>query len=157
MSAIDGKESIRIAVVSGSRADYGLLYSVMRAIHNEPCLDLQTVVTGMHLSPEFGNTYKILISDGFVIDASVECVLSSDSGVGTAKSMGLGVIGFADALRSLAPDLLLVLGDRFEIFAAVQTALILNIPVAHIAGGDTTEGAFDESLRHSITKMPHLH
>ena len=157
MSAIDGKESIRIAVVSGSRADYGLLYSVMRAIHNEPCLDLQTVVTGMHLSPEFGNTYKILISDGFVIDASVECVLSSDSGVGTAKSMGLGVIGFADALRSLAPDLLLVLGDRFEIFAAVQTALILNIPVAHIAGGDTTEGAFDESLRHSITKMAHLH
>ena len=157
MSELDTKESIRIAVVSGSRADYGLLYCVMQAINREPRFHLQTVVTGMHLAPEFGNTCNTIIADGFTIDASVECLLSGDSAVATAKSMGMGVIGFADALRSLAPDVLLVLGDRFEIFAAVQTALILNIPVAHIAGGDTTEGAFDESLRHSITKMAHLH
>jgi UDP-N-acetylglucosamine 2-epimerase (non-hydrolysing)/GDP/UDP-N,N'-diacetylbacillosamine 2-epimerase (hydrolysing) len=157
MSELDTKESIRIAIVSGSRADYGLLYCVMQAINHEPGFHLQTVVTGMHLSPEFGHTCNTIVADGFTIDASVECLLSGDSAVATAKSMGVGVIGFADALRSLAPDVLLVLGDRFEIFAAVQTALILNIPVAHIAGGDTTEGAFDESLRHSITKMSHLH
>ena len=157
MPQLESKPRIRIAVVSGSRADYGLLYSVMQAIQHEPLFELQTVVTGMHLSAEFGNTYEILIADGWRIDARVDCLLSGDSSVATAKSMGLGVIGFADALHSLAPDLLLVLGDRFEIFAAVQAALILNIPVAHIAGGDTTEGAFDESIRHSITKMSHLH
>ena len=157
MSTLDKQPRIRIAVVSGSRADYGLLYSVMQAIQLEPLFDLQTIVTGMHLSAEFGNTFETLITDGWRIDARVDCLLSGDSSVATAKSMGLGTIGFADTLSSLAPDLLLVLGDRFEIFAAVQAALILNIPVAHIAGGDTTEGAFDESLRHSITKMSHLH
>jgi UDP-hydrolysing UDP-N-acetyl-D-glucosamine 2-epimerase len=157
MAEPESMKTLRIAVVTGSRADYGLLYAVMRTIQNEPDFHLQTVVTGMHLSPEFGHTYKAIIADEFVIDASVECLLSSDSAVGIAKSMGLGVVGFSDALQSLAPDLLLVLGDRFEIFAAVQTALILKIPVAHIAGGDTTEGAFDESLRHSISKMSHLH
>lgn len=157
MSQLKSGETIRIAVVSGSRADYGLLYSVMQAINDEPLFELLTVVTGMHLSPEFGNTYNTITADGFRIDAKVDCLLSGDSAAATAKSTGLGVIGFADVLPGLAPDLLLVLGDRFEIFAAVQTALILNIPVAHIAGGDTTEGAFDESLRHSISKMSHLH
>ncbi|KPJ93290.1 MAG: UDP-N-acetylglucosamine 2-epimerase [Gammaproteobacteria bacterium SG8_11] len=157
MPELAAKNPIRIAVVTGSRADYGLLYSVMRAIDNEPLFELQTVITGMHLSAEFGDTYKTIAADGFDINARVDCLLSGDSPVATAKSMGLGVIGFAEALRSLSPNMLLVLGDRFEIFAAVQTALILNIPVAHIAGGDTTEGAYDESLRHSITKMAHLH
>jgi UDP-hydrolysing UDP-N-acetyl-D-glucosamine 2-epimerase len=148
---------IKVAVVTGSRADYGLLYSVMKALQEDPVFTLQTVVTGMHLSPEFGNTRTVIEADGFTIDASVECLLSADSASATAKSMGLGVIGFSDTLQRLAPDLLLVLGDRFEIFAAVQTALIMKIPVAHIAGGDITEGAFDESLRHAITKMSHLH
>lgn len=157
MPELKTSDTIKIAVVSGSRADYGLLYSVMKAIQAQPDISLLTVLTGMHLSPEFGNTHTVVSSDGFTIDAKVECLLSADTESAIAKSMGLGVIGFSDALQRLAPDLLLVLGDRFEIFAAVQTALIMRIPVAHIAGGDSTEGAFDESLRHSITKMAHLH
>jgi UDP-hydrolysing UDP-N-acetyl-D-glucosamine 2-epimerase len=157
MRAIDTSHGTSIAVVTGSRADYGLLYTVMKAIKEHRNFNLKTIVTGMHLSPEFGNTHSIIADDGFTIDYSVECLLSGDSETAIAKSMGLGVIGFSDALQQLAPDLLLVLGDRFEIFSAVQTALILKIPVAHIAGGDVTEGAFDDSIRHSITKMSHLH
>lgn len=147
----------KVCVVTGSRAEYGLLYFVMKGIAEDDALELQVVATGMHLSPEFGLTYRVIEEDGFKIDAKVEMLLSSDSPVGIAKSIGLGVIGFAEVLDRLRPDLLLVLGDRFEILAAVQAALVMRMPVAHIAGGDTTEGAFDEAIRHSITKMSHLH
>ena len=117
----------------------------------------RSIATGIHLSPEFGLTYREIEKDGFSIDARVEMLLSSDTPVGIAKSLGVGVIGFADALHTLQPDLLMLLGDRFEILAAAQAALVAKIPIAHIAGGDTTEGAFDEAIRHSITKMSHLH
>lgn len=147
----------KICVVTGTRADYGLLYWLMREIENEAELQLQLIVTGMHLSPEFGLTAAVIEQDGFSIDAKVEMMLSSDTSVGIAKSIGLGVIGFAEALDRLKPDLLVVLGDRYEILAAVQAAMVAAIPIAHIAGGDTTEGAIDEAIRHSITKMSHLH
>lgn len=147
----------KICVVTGTRADYGLLYWLMREIESEPDLELQIIATGMHLSPEFGLTYQVIEDDGFPINQKVEMLLSSDTPVGIAKSIGLGVIGFADALDKLKPDILVVLGDRYEILSAVQAALVARIPVAHIAGGDTTEGAFDEAIRHSITKMTHLH
>lgn len=147
----------KICIVTGSRAEYGLIYWLMKEIQNDHELDLQVIVTGMHLSPEFGLTYKMIEEDGFPIDEKVEMLLSSDTPVGIAKSIGLGVIGFADALDRLKPDILVLPGDRFEILAAAQAALVARIPVAHIAGGDTTEGSFDESIRHSITKMSHLH
>ena len=147
----------RICVVTGSRAEYGLLRPLMAAIGAEPGLSLQIVATGMHLAAEFGHTVDAIVADGFVVDDQVEMLLSSDTGIGAAKSVGLGLIGFADSLARLAPDLVVVLGDRFELLAAVQAALFLRIPVAHLCGGDTTEGAFDESVRHALTKMAHLH
>lgn len=147
----------KICVVTGTRAEYGLLYGLMRNIVGDNQLKLQLVVTGMHLSPEFGLTYKEIEKDGFSIDAKVEMLLSSDTPVGIAKSIGLGIIGFADVLDKLQPDVMVVLGDRYEILAAAQAAMVAKIPIAHIAGGDTTEGAFDEAIRHSITKMSHLH
>jgi len=147
----------RVCVVTGSRAEYGLLYPLLRALKGDPAFDLQIIATGMHLSPDFGLTYKVIESDDFRIDAKVEMLLSSDTPLGTAKSLGLGVIGFADALERLAPDIVIVLGDRYEIFAAAQATLMLRIPLAHIGGGDTTEGAIDEAIRHSITKMAHIH
>jgi GDP/UDP-N,N'-diacetylbacillosamine 2-epimerase (hydrolysing) len=129
----------------------------MQGIKDDKALALQIIVTGMHLSPEYGLTYREIEKDGFKIDRKVEMLTSSDTSVGTAKSMGLGIIGFADALDDLKPDLIVVLGDRFEIFAAVSAALVARIPVAHLHGGETTEGAFDEAIRHSITKMSQLH
>ena len=147
----------KIAVVTGSRAEYGLLQGIMEGLKKETHLELQVIVTGMHLCPEFGLTYQQIENDGFNIDAKVDMLLSSDTAVGITKSIGLGVIGFADVLDRLKPDILIVLGDRYEILAVVQSALIAKIPVAHIAGGDTTEGAYDESIRHSISKMSHLH
>lgn len=147
----------KICVISGTRADYGLLQWVMEGVKDDKELTLQIIATGMHLSPEFGLTYLDIERDGFQIDRKVEMLTSSDTSVGIAKSMGLGMIGFADALNELKPDLLVVLGDRFEIFAAVSAALVACIPVAHLHGGETSEGAFDEALRHSITKMSHLH
>jgi GDP/UDP-N,N'-diacetylbacillosamine 2-epimerase (hydrolysing) len=147
----------KICVVTGARSEYGLLRWLMHAIENSQILELQLIVTGMHLSPEFGMTYRDIEGDGFFIDKKIEMLLSSDTSVGVTKSVGLAVCGFADALAELKPDILLVLGDRFEIFAAVEAALIGRIPVAHIHGGETTEGAFDEAIRHSITKMSHLH
>lgn len=147
----------KICVVTGTRAEYGLLYWLMKEIQADCDLELQIIVTGMHLSPEFGLTYKVIEQDGFTIDEKVEMLLSSDTSVGIAKSIGLGVIGFADALDRLKPDILVVLGDRYEILAAAQAAMVAKIPIAHIAGGDTTEGAYDEAIRHSITKMSHLH
>ena len=147
----------KICVVTGSRAEYGLLYWLMKEIQDDAELQLQVIATGMHLSPEFGLTYKAIEADGFTIDAKVEMLLSSDTTVGISKSMGLGVIGFADALDRLQPDIVVLLGDRYEILSAAQAALVARVPIAHIAGGDVTEGAFDEAIRHSITKMAHLH
>jgi UDP-N-acetylglucosamine 2-epimerase (non-hydrolysing)/GDP/UDP-N,N'-diacetylbacillosamine 2-epimerase (hydrolysing) len=147
----------KIAVVTGTRAEYGLLSRLMRMIADDNELQLQIVVTNMHLSPEFGLTYKEIESDGFKIDKKVEMLLSSDTANATAKSVGLATIGFADAYEDLKPDLLLVLGDRFEILAAVTTVLFYKIPVAHLYGGEITEGAYDDAIRHAITKMSHLH
>ena len=147
----------KICVITGTRAEYGLLYWLMKEIDADKDLDLQIVVTGMHLSSEFGNTYQQIEKDGFTINKKVDISLVSDSEVGISKSMGIGMIGFADVLHDLSPDLIVVLGDRFEIFSAISTAMIAKIPVAHLHGGETTEGAFDESIRHSITKMSHLH
>ena len=147
----------KICIITGTRAEYGLLRLVMQGVKEAPELTLQIIATGMHLSPEFGLTYKAIEQDGFQIDRKVEMLTSSDTPVGIAKSMGLGMIGFADALHELQPDLIVVLGDRFEILSAVSAALVARIPVAHLHGGETTEGAFDEALRHSITKMSHLH
>ncbi|HUX91580.1 MAG TPA: UDP-N-acetylglucosamine 2-epimerase [Gallionellaceae bacterium] len=147
----------KICVITGTRAEYGLLRWVMQGIKDDHELTLQIIATGMHLSPEFGLTYREIEQDGFQIDRKVEMLTSSDTSVGIAKSMGLGLIGMADALNELKPDLIIVLGDRFEIFAAVAAALVARIPVAHLHGGETTEGAFDEALRHSITKMSQLH
>ena len=147
----------KICVISGSRAEYGLLRWVMQRIKHEPNLDLQIIVIGMHLSPQFGNTYQEIETDGFVIDRKVEMLNGSDTPVGVTKSMGNGMIGIADALDELKPDLIIVLGDRFEIFCAVAAALVARIPVAHIHGGELTEGLIDDAIRHSITKMSHIH
>ncbi|BCJ87880.1 UDP-N-acetylglucosamine 2-epimerase [Effusibacillus dendaii] len=147
----------KICVVTGTRAEYGLLYWLMQGIKKDNELVLQLLVTGMHLSPEFGLTYRDIEEDGFVIDEKIEMLLSSDTSVGIAKSIGLGVIGFAEAFARLKPDILVLFGDRYEILAAAQAAMVAKIPIAHIAGGDTTEGAYDESIRHSITKMSHIH
>ena len=147
----------RICVVTGSRAEYGLLAPVIAALKRDEAFEVQLVAPGMHLAPEYGLTYRQIEADGHQIDARIEMLLASDSPAGTAKSLGLGVVGFADALDRLQPELLLLAGDRFETLAAAQAALILRIPIAHLFGGETTEGAFDESIRHSITKMSHLH
>ncbi len=147
----------KICIVTGTRAEYGLLYWLMKEIDADPKLELQTIATGMHLSPEFGLTYKVIEDDGFIINERIEMLLSSDTPVGIAKSIGLGVIGFADIFDRLKPDIIVLLGDRFEILSAAQAAMVAKIPIAHIAGGDTTEGAFDDAIRHSITKMSHLH
>ena len=147
----------RICVVTGSRAEYGLLYWVLHDLRASAGVELQLVVTGMHLVREFGYTVDQIERDGFDISRRVDMLLAGDTKSGIAKSIGLGVIGLSDAFEQLQPDLVVLLGDRFEILAAAQACLVHNIPVAHIAGGDTTEGAFDESIRHAITKMAHLH
>ena len=147
----------RVAVVTGSRAEYGLIRPIMVALQNSSGYTLQVIVTASHLSPEFGLTYKRIEDDGFQIDWKVESLLSSDSAVGVAKSIGVGVMGFADALYSLKPDLLVVPADRYEALSAINAALVARIPVAHFFGGDVTEGAYDECIRHALTKMSHLH
>ena len=146
-----------ICVVTGTRAEYGLLRWVMEGIQESPLLNQQLVVTGMHLSPEFGLTINEIKNDGFMVDRCVEMLVSSDTPVGITKSIGLGLIGFADAISELEPDMLLVLGDRYEIMAAVVSAMINRVPIAHLHGGEATEGLIDEAIRHSITKMSHLH
>ncbi|MFW2552967.1 UDP-N-acetylglucosamine 2-epimerase [Aliarcobacter butzleri] len=146
----------KICVVTGTRAEYGLLYWLLKEIEADKELELQLIVTGMHLSPEFGLTYKEIEKE-FKIDKKIEMLLSSDTSIGISKSMGLAQISFCEAFEELKPDILIVLGDRYEIFSVVSTAMIARIPIVHLHGGETTEGAFDESIRHSITKMSHLH
>lgn len=147
----------RIAVITGSRAEYGLLYWVIHDLKAAPDIELQLIVTGMHLAPEFGHTVDEIVRDGFEITRRVPMLLAGDTEASTARSVGLGVIGFSDAFETLRPDIALVLGDRFEILAAATAALVHTIPLAHIAGGDSTEGAIDEAIRHAITKMAHVH
>lgn len=146
----------KICIVTGSRAEYGLLYWLMKGILEDKELELQLIVTGMHLSPEHGFTYKEIESN-FKINKKIEMLLSSDTAVGISKSMGLAQIGFAEAFEELKPDLLVILGDRYEILSAANAALIANIPIAHLHGGESTLGAIDEAIRHSISKMSHLH
>ncbi len=147
----------KICVISGSRAEYGLLRPLMKAIQGSSKLKLQLIVTGMHLSPEFGLTYKKIEKNNFHIDKKIEMVVSADTPSAIAKSTGLGIIGFADAISELQPDMLLLLGDRYEILAASLSGMVARIPIAHIHGGETTQGAFDESIRHAITKMSWWH
>jgi UDP-hydrolysing UDP-N-acetyl-D-glucosamine 2-epimerase len=146
-----------ICFVTGSRAEYGLLSPVMDAVRHEPSFKLQVIVTGTHLAPQFGLTVREIEADGLPIDAKVDLELESDTAAAVTRSLGRGVMGFANALERIQPDLIVLLGDRYEILAAAQAALIARIPVAHIAGGDVTEGAFDDAIRHSITKMAHIH
>lgn len=148
---------MKICVITGTRAEYGLLYWTIKNLLSDNYFKVQLCVTGMHLSPEFGLTYRQIEDDGFKIEKKIEMLLSSDTSVGISKSIGLGIIGFADVFEELKPDIILVLGDRFEIFAAVTAAMIAKIPVAHCHGGEATEGLIDEPIRHSITKMSHLH
>ena len=147
----------RIGVVTVARSDYGIYLPILRAIQAAPDLTLNLYVSGMHLSPEFGMTVKQIERDGFEIAEHIKILLSSDSPEGIAKSIGLGVIGFSQAYARSRPDLLMVLGDRFEMYSAAVAALPFKIPVAHIHGGEITQGAIDDSLRHSITKLSHLH
>lgn len=147
----------KICVVTGTRAEYGLLSTLMGELASDDQISLQVVVTGAHLSEEFGFTYRYIEEDGFGIDVKVEMLLAGDTPQSIAKSTGKGVIGFADAYDLLKPDIVVVLGDRYEILAASQAAMLMNLPLAHIHGGETTEGAIDESIRHAVTKMAHLH
>jgi len=149
--------SRKIAIVTGTRAEYGLLKRLIARVHEADDTQLQLIATAAHLSPEFGTTVREIEADGFPIAERVEILLSSDSAVGVTKAAGLGMIGFADAFARLQPDVVVVLGDRFEILAASAAALFAGIPIAHLHGGETTEGAFDEAVRHSVTKMAALH
>ena len=146
----------KVCIITGTRAEYGLLYWLMKEIQSDKDMQLQLIVTGMHLSSEFGLTYKE-IEKNFKIDKKIEMLLSSDTVLGISKSMGLAQISFSEAYEELTPDILIVLGDRYEIFSAVTSAMISRIPIAHISGGEVTEGVIDEAIRHAITKMSHLH
>ena len=146
-----------IGVVTTSRADYGIYLPLLKRIKNDPDLQLYLIVSGMHLSPEFGLTVRNIEADGFEIAERVDMLLSSDSPEGIAKSVGVGVVGFAQVYARYRPDILVVFGDRFEMYSAVIAAVPFNIPIAHLHGGELTQGAIDEVLRHSITKMSHLH
>jgi len=149
----------KICVVTGSRAEYGILRGLMKAINNDPDLTLQVIATNQHLSKLQGETYKEIEHDGFTIDYKVYMAddVAPDNANSTAKSISRGVSGFADTFDALKPDMLLILGDRYEMLAVASTALIYKIPIAHLHGGEITEGAFDDAIRHAITKMSHLH
>jgi GDP/UDP-N,N'-diacetylbacillosamine 2-epimerase (hydrolysing) len=147
----------KICVISGTRAEFGLLFWLMKFLNDDPTISFQLIVTGMHLSPEFGLTYKEFEKAGFTINRKIEILLSSDTSVGISKSIGLAQIGFAEAFDELKPDVVIVLGDRFEVFAAASAAMIARVPIAHLHGGEATEGLIDEPIRHSITKMSQLH
>ena len=147
----------KIAVFTGTRAEYGLLYWVMMGLKLEENVDFQLYVGGTHLSKEFGNTIQMIKDDGFSITDKLDFLLSSDSSESIGKSMGLALILASESFNRNKPELLVVLGDRFEALAITQAAMICRIPIAHIHGGETTEGAIDEAARHSISKMAHLH
>lgn len=147
----------KICIVTGTRAEYGLLRPIIKKINDDSELELQIVVSGMHLSPEFGLTYREIEQDGFKITERNEMLLSSDTPNGITKSIGLGMIGFADIFTRIQPDIVVILGDRYEAFAAATSAMIHGIFIAHIHGGELTLGAIDDSIRHSITKMSTLH
>lgn len=147
----------KVCIVTATRSEYGLLKPLIRRIKNDSELKLQLVVTGMHLSPEFGFTYKEILADGFEIDEKVEILLSSDTPVGISKSMGLIMISFTEVFERLKPDIIVILGDRYEMLSVASVAMVANIPIAHIHGGEITEGAIDDAIRHSITKMSFLH
>lgn len=147
----------KICIVTGTRSEYGLLYPLIKRIYEDEEVELQLIVTGTHLSPEFGMTVKLIEFDGFPISERIEILLSSDTAVGISKSIGLGMISFGEAYERLQPDMIVLLGDRFEMLAASIAALISKIPISHIHGGELTEGAYDDSIRHSITKMSTLH
>ena len=149
--------SRKIAVVTTSRADYGHLYWTLKELKNRPGINLQLIALGAHFSPEFGNTFKEVEADGLTIDERVECLLSSDSDVGMAKTIGVAAIGLADVLGRTRPDLLLLIADRYEMLAPASVALALRIPIAHIEGGDVSEGAIDDAVRNALTKMSHIH
>lgn len=150
-------ERKKICVVTGTRAEYGILYWLMRDLQANEAFALQVIATGAHLSPEFGMTARTIESDGFPIDAKVEMLLSADTPSSVSKAMGLAMISFPDAYGRLQPDWVVLLGDRYEILSAAASAYLMNIPIAHIGGGETTEGAADEAIRHAITKMAYLH
>ena len=147
----------KICVVTGTRAEYGLLFQLLKGLKKDKLFDLKLIVTGMHLSPEFGLTYKEIIKDGFKIDKKIEMIVSGDTPSDISKSVGIGFIGFSEAYKDIKPDLIIVLGDRYELLAASYTANIFGIPICHIHGGESTEGLIDEATRHSITKMSQLH
>lgn len=151
------REKRKICIITGTRAEYGIMSLLMKALQEDERVELQIIATNMHLSPEFGLTYTEIEEDGFKIDKKVEMLLSSDSPIGTVKSMGLASIGFADAISELSPDIIVILGDRYEMLAAASAALIFGIPIAHLHGGEITEGAYDDSIRHAITKLSYLH
>lgn len=149
--------SKKICVVTGTRAEYGLLKELINKIKEDKEVRLQLIVTGMHLSPEFGLTYKQIEKDDFFIDEKIEILLSSDTDIGISKSMGLALISFSEAYQRLKPDMVILLGDRYEILAATIAAYTAKIPISHLCGGEVTEGAYDDAYRHSITKMSYLH
>ena len=148
---------IRICVLTATRAEYGLLNPIIKKMNNDPAFDVKVVVTGAHLSPEFGMTIKDIIDDGVDIDKKIEILMSSDTSVAISKSMGLAMISFAEYFEELKPDALMVLGDRYETLAVCCAAMNAKIPIIHLHGGETTEGAVDEAVRHAITKMSYLH
>ena len=147
----------KIAVVTTSRADYSHLYWPLRELAAHPQLDLRLIALGPHLSPEFGNTVEEIEKDGFLVDARIECLLSSDSDVGMAKTIGLATLSLADCLGQMRPDLLLIIADRYEMLAPASVAVALRIPLAHIEGGEVSEGAIDDSIRNALTKLSHIH
>src|SRR6202041_1160454 len=146
-----------IAVVTSSRADYSHLYWPLHDLKQHPDVDLKLIVLGAHLSPQFGETVQEIEKDGFPIASKIECLLSSDTDVGMAKTLGLAVLSLADLLAQMRPDLLLLIADRYEMLAPAAVALTLRIPIAHIEGGEVSEGAIDDAVRNALTKMSHIH
>ena len=147
----------KIAVVTTSRADYGHLYWTLKELQNRAEIDLRLIALGAHYSPEFGQTFKEIEADEFTIDERIECLISSDSDVGMAKTIGVATLGLADVLGRMRPDILLLIADRYEMLAPASVALALRIPIAHIEGGDVSEGAIDDAVRNALTKISHLH